>query len=46
MTTLTVKFESKLIDYISDKKININNYLEKLIKEDILLSEIKDSKKS
>jgi len=46
MTTLTLKFESKLIDYISDKKISINNYLEKLIKEDILLNEIKDSKKS
>ena len=46
MTTLTLKFESKLIDYISGKKISINNYLEKLIKEDILLNEIKDSKKS
>ena len=46
MTTLTLNFENNLIDYISDKKININNYLEKLIKEDMLLSEINDSKKS
>ena len=46
MTTLTLKFENKLVDYISDKKININNYLEKLIKEDMLLNEIEDSKKS
>ena len=46
MTTLTLKFENKLVDSISDKKININNYLEKLIKEDMLLNEIEDSKKS
>ena len=46
MTTLTLQFENKLIDYISSKKMDINNYLKKLIKEDILLNEIKDSKKS
>ena len=46
MTTLTLQFENKLVDYISEKKIDINNYLEKLIKEDMLLNEIKDSKNS
>jgi len=46
MTTLTLKFEKSLIDYVSKKQVNINNYLEKLIREDLLLNEIKDSKRS
>lgn len=46
MTTLTLKFENNLIDYISEKQLDVNLYLEKLIKEDMLLNKINDSKKS
>jgi len=46
MTTLTLKFENNLIDYISEKQLDVNLYLEKLIKEDMLLNKINESKKS
>ena len=46
MTTLTLKFENNLIDYISEKQLDVNFYLEKLIKEDMFLNEINESKKS
>ena len=46
MTTLTVEFDTKTINYISNKHIDINSYLSKLVKEDMLLSEINDSKTS
>jgi len=46
MTTLTVKIDNKAINFIATKHSNINSYLSKLIKEDMLLTEINESKSS
>lgn len=46
MTTLTIEVDNNAIKYISNKHRDINAYLWKLIKEDMLLNEINDSKKS
>lgn len=46
MTTLTVEVDTSTINYISSKHRDVNSYLSKLIKEDMLLSEINESKKS
>lgn len=46
MTTLTVELDSPTIKYLSNKSKDTNSYLLKLIKEDMLLSEIQESKKS
>ncbi|MBS9775267.1 hypothetical protein KGV52_00980 [Candidatus Gracilibacteria bacterium] len=44
MTTINVEIPDKIYYHIKTK--NINSYLEKLIMEDMLLSEIKTSKES
>lgn len=46
MTPVTVNFDSKTINYISQKKIDISSYLIRLVKEDMLMNEIEESKKS
>jgi hypothetical protein len=46
MTTLTVEVDTSTINFISSRHRDINSYLSKLIKEDMLLSEINESKKS
>ena len=46
MTTLTVEVDNSTINFISTRHRDVNSYLSKLIKEDMLLSEIKESKKS
>ena len=46
MTTLTVEVDNSTINFISTKHRDINSQLAKLIKEDMLLSEINESKKS
>jgi len=46
MTTLTVEVDNPTIKYISNNHRDVNAYLWKLIKEDMLLSEINESKKS
>ena len=46
MTTLTVEVDNSTIHFISTRHRDVNSYLSKLIKEDMLLSEINKSKKS
>lgn len=46
MTPVTIDFDNTTVKYISQKKIDIKTYLIKLVKEDMLLSEIQESKKS
>lgn len=46
MTTLTVEVDNSTINFISTRHRDVNSYLSKLIKEDMLLSEINESKKS
>ena len=46
MTTLTVEVDNSTINYISTKHRNVNSYLSRLIKEDMLLNEINESKNS
>jgi hypothetical protein len=46
MTTLTVEVDNSTINFISTKNRDVNSYLTKLIKEDMLLDEINESKNS
>lgn len=46
MTPVTINFDTKTINYISQKNFDISSYLTKLVKEDMLLNEIEESKKS
>jgi rRNA-processing protein FCF1 len=46
MTTLTINFDTTTVNYISQKNFDISSYLTKLVKEDMLLNEIEESKKS
>ena len=46
MTILTVEVDTSTIKFISARHRDVNSYLSKLIKEDMLLSEINESKKS
>jgi len=46
METLTIKIDKNTMSYVSKKHRNINTYLSRLIKEDMLLNQIKESKKS
>jgi len=46
MTTLTVEVDNKVVNFISTRNRNVSSYLSKLIKEDMLLTEINESKGS
>jgi len=46
MTIITINFDTTTINYISQKNFDISSYLTKLVKEDMLLNEIEESKKS
>jgi len=46
MTTLTVEVDTPTINFITSKHRDVNSYLSRLIKEDMLLSEINESKNS
>ena len=46
MTKLTIEVDNSTINFISTKYKNVNSYLSKLIKEDMLLNNINVSKKS
>ena len=46
MATLSVEVDNSTINFISTRHRNTKSYLSKLIKEDMLLSEINESKKS
>lgn len=46
MTPVTINFDTKTINYISQKSFDISSYLTKLVKEDMLLNEIEESKRS
>lgn len=46
MTTLTVEVDNSTIKFISTRHRDTKSYLSKLIKEDMLLNEINESKKS
>jgi len=46
MTPITIEFDNITIKYISQKSFDVNTYLIKLVKEDMLLNDIQESKKS
>ncbi len=47
MTELTIKLDENMLKYIMKKNTSkIDEYIAKLIKEDMLLNEINESKKS
>ena len=47
MTELTIKLDENILKYIMKKNTSkIDEYIAKLIKEDMLLNEINESKKS
>ena len=46
MTTLTMNIDNETMNFISKKYVDINSYLLRLIKEDILSNQIQESKKS
>lgn len=46
MTPVTINFDTTTINYISQKSFDISSYLTKLVKEDMLLNEIEESKRS
>lgn len=46
MTTINMDIDKTTMSFISKKNIDINTYVLTLIKEDILLNQIQESKKS
>jgi len=46
MTPVTIDFDKETINFINKRQSNISSYLIKLVKEDMLLNEIDESKKS
>jgi len=46
MATISVEVDKTTMNFISVRSWNTSSYLSKLIKEDMLLNEISDSKKS
>lgn len=47
MTTITIELENEVVSYVKSKwKSNLNLYISNLLKEDMLLNSIKESKLS